>query len=94
MSILAVPTTAENHVEALRSFERKLSLVHLEDDAVFRALLEEGMQLLQLSHQDVARAFGASLPTVHRWLDGRAVPHPASRTPVFDWLRRKVAFYL
>ena len=59
------------------------------DNALFARLVSEGMTLLNITDKDVAREFGISRPTVDRWKDGSASPHPYIRPLVFKWLKEK-----
>lgn len=56
----------------------------------FPRLVAQGLTLLGLSDAEVAREFDLSRPSVTRWRDGKAAPHPAMRRHVLAYLVGKI----
>jgi hypothetical protein len=52
----------------------------------FRKLLNDGMQILEITDKEIAHAFGVSLQTVAYWRLGAAEPHPEMQASVLHWL--------
>jgi hypothetical protein len=52
----------------------------------FKKLLQTSMGLLNLDSKDIATRFGASLPTVFRWVSGANAPHPSYMVVIYHWL--------
>lgn len=75
--------------DSLFKYVTELSYADPKDVYAFRSLLEQGMELLQLTDKDIAREFGVSRPTVTRWRNGANAPHPALRKPVYTWLEQR-----
>ena len=55
----------------------------------FKRLINLGVKLLNLPLSDIQHAFGASQPTVERWLNGKSTPYYNARFPVYRWLQNK-----
>lgn len=81
-------------IEDLNSYLEALRVVDRSDAAEFTRLLVLGMKLLDLSDKDIAREFGASMPSVSRWKSGTNAPHPLLRVPVFEWLAQRTTVAL
>lgn len=73
-------------MRTLLEFIDALEAADLKDDLLFHALMNDGKVLLSLSDGDVAHQFGASRPTVDRWLSGKNAPHWKSRRVMYEWL--------
>lgn len=63
----------------------------LTDDEIFRTLLIDAQELLELSDRELGDAFQVSRPTVNRWIKGRNLPHNALRRPLFRWVQEALA---
>lgn len=61
----------------------------LTDDNMFRACVTETLRFLLVDDIDFANELAVSRSTVNRWKNGRAVPHPAMRKPVYAALKRR-----
>jgi hypothetical protein len=59
----------------------------LQDDAMFRTCVSETLMALHIDDIDFANELAVSRSTVNRWKNGRAVPHPAMRKPVYAVLK-------
>lgn len=55
----------------------------------FGSVVAQGMTLLGLTDAEVAREFDMSRPSVNRWRNGNAAPHPRLRKQVIAYLARK-----
>lgn len=62
---------------------------HLTDDVMFRECVSDVLMALQVEDIDFASELAVSRSTVNRWKNGRSVPHPAMRRPVYAALRRR-----
>jgi len=80
-----------NTDNSLLLLQRALREARTQDDVQFYRLLRTGVSILKLTEEDIAHQFGASRPTVKRWLAGTSAPHPAVRRPVYDWLLGQTA---
>lgn len=63
---------------------------NLEDDEVFRIVVSETLGALPIEDMSIANELAVSRSTVNRWKNGKSVPHPAMRKPVYAALRRRV----
>lgn len=63
---------------------------YLTDDQMFRECVCEILTDLQIEDIELANELAVSRSTVARWKNGRSVPYPAMRRPVYAALRRKV----
>lgn len=66
----------------------ELAKAHLECDASFRTCVDQALNELELAPIQLANALAVSRTTVLRWQNGRAVPHPAMRKPVYKVLEQ------
>jgi len=78
----AVAPTRER---TLRDLREHLSECDVRQDGAFHEAFCEALLLLELSDQDVADGLLVSRPTVNRWKNGKNLPHPALRKPIFSW---------
>lgn len=62
---------------------------HLTEDVGFMNCVRETTALLAIEDIDLANELGVSRTTVLRWKNGRAVPYPGMRKPVYAALRRR-----
>lgn len=74
----------------LRDLKKTLQTDQHSDDAVFSAAVAQSMALLALSDGEIAAEFDMSRPSVNRWRNGRAAPHPAVRKHVFKFFAKKI----
>jgi hypothetical protein len=77
--------------EELQGLEHRLESPDTRDAKVFRELLSDTIDLLNMSLREVADEFAVSPSSVTRWKQGANAPHPAMRPLVFKFLARKVA---
>jgi hypothetical protein len=80
---LAVNLSSSRELEA---FEQVLRRADPRNAAEFSALLNAGMDLLRLLHQDIADECDASRPTVTRWVNGLNAPTPTVRKAVYRYM--------
>ncbi len=80
--------------EQLERFIAALRAADQRNDAQFQKLLSEGVELLNLVDQDIAREFSVSRPTVNRWRSGANAPYPFMRRSVYGWLERRAGTML
>jgi hypothetical protein len=62
----------------------------LDDADLFRACVADVLAALGIADIDFANELSVSRTTVCRWKNGRSVPHPAMRKPVYAALRRRI----
>jgi len=73
----------------LEDLGRRLEVADVNNDEDFARLVNDAMHLLNLSDAEVAREFSCARPTVGRWRNRMATPHPAMRKPIYNWLLGK-----
>ena len=61
----------------------------LANDLMFRTCVSETLMALRVEDIDFANELSVSRTTVGRWKNGRCVPHPAMRKPVYAALKRR-----
>jgi len=88
---LAAETSRESLLTTLR--ERTAS-VDLRDDKEFHRILLEAKRLLEISDSDISEVFLVTRPTVNRWVNGKNLPHPAMRKPIFTWVNEELSHKL
>jgi hypothetical protein len=71
--------------EALEMFRK----ADINDDVEFSVIFSQGMELLHFSDKDIAKIFGVSRPTVMRWQNGDACPHPMMRKAIFNFFEQQ-----
>ena len=76
--------------EKLEKFINLLNRTDPEDSQVFRPILKEGMDLLELDEREAARLFDVSVPSVQRWLADDTLPYSVVRKIVYSELLAKV----
>ncbi len=52
----------------------------------FRHQFASTVARLHLNHNDLAKTFQVSRPTIQRWIDGTTAPHPIARKLVITYL--------
>ena len=72
------------------NFINELHAADVNNDRLFMELVNEGMDLAGLIDTDLSAEFSCSLPTIGRWANGMATPHPFMRRPIYKWLEAKV----
>ena len=82
-----VSTTEATREAQLKSLRERVQSVSVRDDGAFHSIFSEAKRLLELSDTDVSEVLLVSRPTVNRWINGRNLPHPAMRKPIFDWIK-------
>jgi hypothetical protein len=70
----------------LEAFEKALRRADSKNADEFRELLNWGLDLLRLLHQDIADECDASRPTVTRWVNGLNAPTPTVRKAVYRYM--------
>lgn len=75
-------------------FSMLLELADENDAEYFTFLLNSGIQLFNISDEEIRHRFDISMPTLQRWKNGTNAPHPAMRRPVYAWLRTLVKEHL
>jgi len=78
-------------VASLIEFEQALLSISSRDDQQFSWAVRTAVNLLQLSHLEIAEKFGISRPSVTRWINGKNFPHPALRPVIYRWLADQAA---
>jgi len=61
---------------------------NLTDDDLFKECVSQTMQDLNLEDIVFANSLAVSRSTVNRWKNGKAIPHPLMRKPVYESLKR------
>lgn len=79
---------------ALRDYIAALKKADQKDDAAFKTLVTNGMDLMQLNDSDLSHHFGVSRPTVNRWRNGANAPLPTLRKHVYLWLKHRASALL
>jgi hypothetical protein len=77
--------------ESLKDLRERVALANMRDDELFHDIFREAKFLLELSDTNISEALLVSRPTVNRWANGRNLPHPAMRKPIFDWIREELS---
>lgn len=78
-------------LDRLKSLLEQLGRVNAQDDGEFTSALEETLDQIGQSSQEVANKLRVSRPTVVRWRMGKNLPHATMRPRVISFLRRQVA---
>jgi hypothetical protein len=68
----------------------KFSPDYVSDKAEWRRRLLDGMSKAKVQPVELSDRFDASVPTVHRWMEGKSVPVPALRKMVIEYLQQHV----
>jgi hypothetical protein len=95
MTSMVEPRTAaqrmvtDSQIKTLENFKVALRAISRRDNEGFRWAISHGVDLLNLTHQDIAEAFSISRPSVTRWINGQNSPHPAIRPMIYEWLAAK-----
>ena len=68
----------------------RLGVADARNDELFTELFQEAANELGMSDAELAEKLRVSRPTVTRWKEGRSLPHPAIRPPIFIWLTQLI----
>jgi hypothetical protein len=68
--------------------------VDYKNDKIFYRTIIKGANLLRITDEDFAHAFGVSRTTVTRWKKKINAPHPLARRVVYAWLKGRAYDYL
>ena len=56
---------------------------NIEDDVIFRDILEKTIAFFNYNNADIAHMFSVSIPTVGRWRKKTTTPHPLMRKSIY-----------
>jgi hypothetical protein len=90
MSTTIVSPELSTREESLKNLRQRLVSVNLRDDQFFLDIFREAKVLLELKEADISKVLLVSRPTVNRWTNGKNLPHPAMRKPIFDWISEEL----
>lgn len=65
------------------------SIIEFLQVRVFCAAIKSALAKDVVSEKDLARQFGVSRPTIHRWANGINAAHPALRGAILDYIEEK-----
>ena len=77
--------------ESLKDLRERVASANMRDDELFHDIFRGARRLLELSDTDISETLLVSRPTVNRWANGRNLPRPAMRKPIFDWIREELS---
>ena len=72
--------------KALEELAKLAGNANPKDTPIFHAVVSQAVEVLDVSHQELAAAFHVSRPTVTRWVNKVSAPHPALRPMIYDWV--------
>jgi len=78
-------------IESYRSLQAELEAVDLDDASAFSRVFASAHLLLEMTNRDMATALGVSHPSIGRWVNGTAAPHPVMRRAIARWIRAQVS---
>jgi DNA-binding transcriptional regulator YiaG len=87
---MALHSLVYSRVDELQRFLARINSADLSSESEFRTLMQEVLQLLELSEDELADALYVSRPTVNRWVNGRSSPLPGMRRSVLAWVREQL----
>lgn len=68
----------------------RLARTHLQNDDAFALSVDLSLTVLGIQLIDFANELAVSVSTVERWRNGRSVPYPTMRKPVYAVLERRL----
>lgn len=78
-------------IDQLKALIEHLGRADPQDDGEFVSALEEALDQIGMTSQEVANRLRVSRPTVSRWRLGKNLPHGVMRPRVISFLRRQAA---
>jgi len=82
-NIIEQEVARKNSLQGLTKILIEAQKIELDRES-FGKIFAHAIKVLELSHNEVAREFKISRPTVSRWEAGISAPHPLGRKPVFQ----------
>jgi hypothetical protein len=76
-------TTISEIFDLKKSIE--LAMLDFENNDVFRYIINQSMETLNLKDEDFAHEYGMSIPSARRWRNGYNAPHPVMRKHVYAY---------
>ena len=80
-----------SRMETLSALHNDARTADITNDDKFRTIIGACRYTLEMSDQEIGDALHVSRPTVSRWINGKSVPHPVMRKPIFDWISAQAA---
>ena len=81
----------QSRQDTLSTLRNDARSADLRNDEKFRAIICACRYVLEMSDAEIGDALHVSRPTVSRWINGKSIPHPMMRKPIFDWIGAQAA---
>ena len=76
-------------IESIENFISRTQIIDSHDNAGFRYIINQALDMPLMDVRSMAETIGTSLPTVRRWKNGNSMPHPVMRPVIFKFIRMR-----
>jgi hypothetical protein len=76
--------------DSARRLRERIQNADVNNDEDFERILNDVVDLTEMSDKDIAHRFSVSHPTVERWRGGKTSPGPAFLPTVYQWLQQQL----